>query len=405
MEAAVQHLRRLEWALDLTRPFGGDLLELIINQVKQLECKIGEMIETFNGLIPLLADELRYRAPVTATRSVGRPSFIITKEQLEIMRSYGLSWMDIAKALGVSVSTIWRRRAYFQIRRSRHRGRREITMTELKEIIARIKETAVDAGIIMIEGELSGQGLYASRVAISEALMTLDPIGASLRWRDFTSRVKYNVPGPNSLWHLDGNHKPMRWRLVIHGGIDGYSRLAVYLKCSDNNRAETVGNSFLAAAEEYCWPSRVRTDKGGENAVVARLMIERWGEGRGSILQGSSVHNQRIERLWRDVRKMVSEYYRRLFYFLESHLLLGPIGEVDLFSLHFVFIPRINNSLSQFRASWNNHKLSTEGKKKLQINFTFLECFGCLVQTTLLSKTSLKRIEFLKTTGFPSQKR
>ena len=101
MEAAVQHLRRLEWALDLTRPCGGDLLELIINQVKQLECKIGEMIETFNGLIPLLADELGYRAPVTATRSVGRPSFIITKEQLEIMRSYGLSWMDIAKALGM----------------------------------------------------------------------------------------------------------------------------------------------------------------------------------------------------------------------------------------------------------------------------------------------------------------
>ena len=92
MEAAVQHLRRLEWALDLTRPCGGDLFELIINQVKQLECKIGEMIETFSGLIPLLADELRYRAPVTATRSVGWPSFIITKEQLEIMHSYGLLW-------------------------------------------------------------------------------------------------------------------------------------------------------------------------------------------------------------------------------------------------------------------------------------------------------------------------
>ena len=35
---------------------------------------------------------------------------------------------------------------------------------------------AVDAGVIMIKGELSGQGLYASRVAIPEALMTLDPI-------------------------------------------------------------------------------------------------------------------------------------------------------------------------------------------------------------------------------------
>ena len=68
-------------------------------------------------------------------------------------------------------------------------------MTELKEIIARIKETAVDAGIIMIEGKLSGQGLNASKISLSEALMTLDPIGASLRWRDFTPRVKYNVPG------------------------------------------------------------------------------------------------------------------------------------------------------------------------------------------------------------------
>ena len=30
----------------------------------------------------------------------GRPSFIITKEQLEVMRSYGLSWVEIAKSLG-----------------------------------------------------------------------------------------------------------------------------------------------------------------------------------------------------------------------------------------------------------------------------------------------------------------
>ena len=73
-------------------------------------------------------------------------------------------------------------------------------MTELKEIIARIKETAVNAGIIMTKGELSGQGLYASRVVISEALMTLDPIGASFRWRDFTPRVKYNVPGNSVTW-------------------------------------------------------------------------------------------------------------------------------------------------------------------------------------------------------------
>ena len=34
---------------------------------------------------------------------------------------------------------------------------------------------------------------------------------------------------PNSLWHIDGYHKLIRWRVIIHGGIDGFSRLPVYL--------------------------------------------------------------------------------------------------------------------------------------------------------------------------------
>ena len=36
---------------------------------------------------------------MTSTEWVDRPSYVITKEQLEVMRSYGLSWVEIAKAL------------------------------------------------------------------------------------------------------------------------------------------------------------------------------------------------------------------------------------------------------------------------------------------------------------------
>ena len=149
----------------------------------------------------------------------------------------------------------------------------------------------------------------------------------------------------------------------MHGGIDEYSRLVVFLRCSRNNRAATVANLFLGATTKFCWPSRVRTDKGGENSEVVRLMVEKRGEGRGSILQGSSVHNQRIERLWRDMRKMVTEYFRLLFYFLERNNLLNPNDELDLAALHYVFIPRINENLEKFKVSWNNHKLSTEKQK------------------------------------------
>ena len=35
-----------------------------------------------------------------------------------------------------------------------------------------------------------------------------------------------------------------RWRLVVHGGVDGFSRFIVYLSCSNNNRSETVYKLF-----------------------------------------------------------------------------------------------------------------------------------------------------------------
>ncbi|KAK0522649.1 hypothetical protein OC835_006506 [Tilletia horrida] len=65
------------------------------------------------------------------------------------------------------------------------------------------------------------------------------------------------VPFVNSLWHLDGHHKLIRWRMVIHAAIDGKSRLVTFIQASSNNLASTVGDAFLRATQSYGWPSRL----------------------------------------------------------------------------------------------------------------------------------------------------
>lgn len=78
----------------------------------------------------------------------------------------------------------------------------------------------------------------------------------------------------------------IRWGIVIHGFIDGYSRLITGLRASDNNSADTVFDVFEAAAALYGVPSRMRGDHGTENMVVAIWMEQRRGTGRGSYIWG-----------------------------------------------------------------------------------------------------------------------
>ena len=79
--------------------------------------------------------------------------------------------------------------------------------------------------------------------------------------------------------------------------MDGFSRLIVFLNVSNNNRAATVFESFRSAVEEYGLPSRVRSDKGGENVDVAHFIVSQRGPNHSSDITGRSVHNQRYLRI------------------------------------------------------------------------------------------------------------
>ena len=67
----------------------------------------------------------------------------------------------------------------------------------------------------------------------------------------------------------DGHHKLIRWKMVTHAGIDGYSRLTVFTKCSGNNKSSMVYQNFWEAVGTYGLSSRIRTDQGRENVLIA----------------------------------------------------------------------------------------------------------------------------------------
>ena len=89
----------------------------------------------------------------------------------------------------------------------------------------------------------------------------------------------YRKVAPHYVWHVDGTHKLIHpYRLVIHVGIDGYSRCCTFAVCSNNNKASTVLKRFKVAVREYGLPAKVRADFGGENVKVGRLMKDLRGE-------------------------------------------------------------------------------------------------------------------------------
>ena len=298
----------------------------------------------------------------------GRPQIPISEDELVYLLELHFTTQEIAFLLGVSPWTIRRRMIQFGLEDQVNFT--NIEDTPLNAIVQQFVDTHPNSGQRSLIGFLRSTNLRVQRYRVKESLMTIDPRGVQTGFRRVLHRRHYYVAMPNSLWHIDGYHRLIRWRIVVHGGIDGYSRLPVYLRASSNNRASTVLDSFLGAVQQYGLPSIVRCDRGGENVGVSEFMLTHpdRGPGHRNCITGRSVRNHRIERLWRDVYIFRLHFVYYLFYQLEDDEFLNSENNNDLFALHFVFIPRINHQLELFRDFFSHHPLhSARNQSPLQL--------------------------------------
>jgi hypothetical protein len=173
--------------------------------------------------------------------------------------------------------------------------------------------------------------------------------------------VCYGVPATCSTTNITTGL--IRFKLVIHAFVDGFSRYVTGIQVVNNNRGATVLELFHRARAQHGTPSRVRGDHGVENTQVAAAMAEIRGAGRGSYIWGRysclfgiqakfdgrhrSIHNTRIERLWYDVTSGFGSKWKEFFLALEHNDELNPSLPSHIWLLHFLFRPAIHEDAQQ----------------------------------------------------------
>lgn len=175
----------------------------------------------------------------------------------------------IAKLLGISASTVSRRMREFDLSIRQHYS--NATDQELDEVVQNVKNEMPRAGYRIVKGRLKSLGIHVQWRRLIASMHRVDSLGILSRLTGLGCIVRrvYSVRGPLSLWHVDTNHKLIRYNIVLFGAVDGFSRKVMCLNAATNNRASTAIAAFKKATETHGIPSRVRGDQGVENTEIA----------------------------------------------------------------------------------------------------------------------------------------
>ena len=125
---------------------------------------------------------------------------------------------DLASMFGCSTCTVERRLQHLNI------SLRSYSDEELDSLVSQVTRCNPKCGEKSVTGRLKSVGILVQQERVRESLRRVDPNGGMSRFATVFHRRVYAVHSPNALWHIDGYHKLIRWKIVIHGGIEPISR-------------------------------------------------------------------------------------------------------------------------------------------------------------------------------------
>lgn len=219
-------------------------------------------------------------------------------------------------------------------------------------------------GYRRIHRALVSKGNFCRREDVRRIIKCLDPDGVELRKRRRLHRRKYTADGPNFVWHIDGHDKLKPFGFSIHGCIDGFSRMLIWLKVATTNKMpEVVAKFYIDAVHSLEGiPLQIKADDGTEHALIEPIhlylssLTEDSEVNHFSII--TSTRNQRIESYWSTLQRDRLGWWRRFFQDLVDLNLLDTDDPVVLDCIRYCFMPVLKQELCSIKEDWNAHIIS-----------------------------------------------
>ena len=173
----------------------------------------------------------------TPQRAVGTNKFVISKILIENLIDDEFPVKEISNILCESERTVLRRMMEYGLKVGDFSN---ISDNQLDPHVLALTNDYPFCTETILRELLKGRGIIIQRYRFRDSMHCVSEAGIQSRRKGRLKRRVYNVKGANHLWHIDTNHKLVKWYLIIFGAIDGYSRLPVSLECISNNKAPTV---------------------------------------------------------------------------------------------------------------------------------------------------------------------